>query len=67
MFMILGLVVELLSVGVNARSHSNQPVQFIGLTSAMIKIFALVQRYGLITTSLNHMIPHFTDFFYDDV
>ena len=32
MHMILCLVVELLSVGVNAKSHSSQPVQFIGRT-----------------------------------
>ena len=57
-------VVELLSVGVNARDHSNQSVQFTGLTGVIIKMFVLVQRKGLVTTSLNHTIPHLTDFFY---
>ena len=63
MFILLCLVVGLFSVGVNARSHSNQAVQFIGLTGAMIKMFTLEQRNGLVTT-LNHMIPYLTDFFY---
>ena len=62
--MILCLVVELLPVGVNARIHSNQAVQFIDLTGMMIKSFTLVQGNGLVTTSLNHIIPHLTDFFY---
>ena len=64
MFMILCLVVELLPVGVNARIHSNQVVQFIGLTGTMINIFTLVKRNGVVITSLTHMIPHLTDFFY---
>ena len=46
---IICLVVELLSIGVNARSHRNQPIQFIGPTGAMIEMLTLVQRNGLIT------------------
>ena len=36
----------------------------IGLNGAVIKMFTLVQRNELVTTSLDHMMPYLTDFFY---